>query len=302
MTTRAAIDIGSNSLLLAVVDADGQVLHDECHVVGLGRGLGDRGNFAPSRMAHAREVLTGFVAQASALGVPAGEIQALATSGARRAVNAESFFGELHASLGLRIRTISGEEEARLSFLGALQGLPGPMGSVLVIDLGGGSTEVIMGEGDAFQFRASVEMGAVRLTEAFGLDGDRPRMAACTEHVESLLGSIYLPDHPTWAVAVAGTVTTLAGMQLGLTEFDAQAIHGSELTVEGLLQVSERMLAASPAERVELAAISPQRSDYLAAGALVIACVLRSAGLDSCLVSTGGLRFGALRDAPSSQL
>lgn len=302
MTTRAAIDIGSNSLLLAVVDADDRVLHDECHVVGLGRGLGDRGNFAPSRMAHAREVLTAFVARASALGVPAGEIRALATSGARRAVNAEAFFEDLQASLGLNIRTISGEEEARLSFLGALQGLPGPRGSVLVIDLGGGSTEVTMGEGDAFQFRASVEMGAVRLTEAFDLDGDEPRMGACAAHIDGLLGSIYLPDHPTWAVAVAGTATTLAGMAKGLTTFDGPAIHGSELTVPWLLEISERMLAASPAERVTLAAISPERADYLAAGARVIASVLQSAGLDRCLVSTGGLRFGALRDTPSSQL
>ena len=291
---RAAIDIGSNSVLLTVMER-GRVLHDQATVVGLGRGLGDRGQFRPDRMERAREVLRGYVFRAAALGVPAYEIRAVATSGARRASNAEAFFAALRQELGLKVRTVTGEEEARLSYLGALHDLKLPGEPVLVVDLGGGSTELILGDHSGMRYKTSVELGAVRLTEAYGLDRDPGGLGACLEEIRDKLSAVILPDDPASVVNVAGTATTLAGMQLGLQVYDGDRVHGSELSRDDLGRWVQRLRQASPQERRDLAALSPERADYLLAGASVLAEVLASAGADSTLVSDGGLRLGLLR-------
>ncbi|MCA9490643.1 MAG: Ppx/GppA family phosphatase, partial [Myxococcales bacterium] len=134
---RAAIDIGSNSLLLVVVDADGRVVHDEVTVVGLGRGLGERGVMAPDRLQAAEKVLTSYAATARTFGVEPWSVRAVATSAARRALNAETFFARIQRDIGLRVRIVSGEEEALLTWRGALVDLPAPTPPLLVVDLGG---------------------------------------------------------------------------------------------------------------------------------------------------------------------
>jgi exopolyphosphatase/guanosine-5'-triphosphate,3'-diphosphate pyrophosphatase len=291
---RAAIDIGSNSILLTVMER-GRVLHDQAVVVGLGRGLGDRGRFQDERMAHARQVLADYVRRAEALGVAPFEIQAVATSGARRASNAEDFFGRIRSELGLRVRTVTGEEEARLSYLGALHDLELPGEPVLVVDLGGGSTELILGDHRGMRYKTSVELGAVRLTETHGLDRDGSGLDSCMQEIHDKLSAVILPDAPGAVVNVAGTATTLAAMELGLEVYDGSQVHGCELSLDRLRDWGRRLAASSAQERRDLAHLAPDRADYLLAGSCVLAAVLERSSQSSTLVSDGGLRFGLLR-------
>jgi exopolyphosphatase/guanosine-5'-triphosphate,3'-diphosphate pyrophosphatase len=297
---RAAIDIGSNSLLLTVVDDDGRVLHDEARVVGLGRGLGDRGLFAPDRMKAAEEVLTSYVTTAQKLGVDPWAIKAAATSAARRAMNAETFFARLTQRLKLRVRIISGDEEARLTWLGVRSGMELPSGPVLAVDLGGGSTELVLGTGSRVISRVSLEIGSVRLTEAWLGTGvvDPGRLPHLRKQVDLALAGVHLDPQPRTVVGVAGTATTLAAMGLGLQRWDADAVHGARLTRPQLSRFIDALLAATPEERRALAAVSPERADYLLAGAVILDRVLDVAGRPQMLVSDRGLRYGLLVPSP----
>jgi exopolyphosphatase/guanosine-5'-triphosphate,3'-diphosphate pyrophosphatase len=293
---RAAIDIGSNSILLTIVDERGHTVVDEVRVVGLGKGLGDRGLFAPDRMAAAEAVLSDYVALASRHHIPVPEIQAVATSGARRAMNAGTWIQKLYKNMGLKVRIISGDEEARLSWLGARQGLTVAEGPVLVIDLGGGSTELVLGEGEQIFGRASLEIGSVRLTEAFFGNGppNPPQLAKLRNHVDTAVATIRLEPVPRTVIGVAGTITTLAAMALGLDRYDGKAVHGSKLTRVDLAHFVDQLLAASPEERQKIAAISPERADYLLAGATIVDRVLQASRRPQLTVSDRGLRYGLL--------
>lgn len=300
---RASIDLGSNSLLLTVLDAQGRVLHDEARVVGLGRGLGDGGRFRPDRVALAREVLRDYARVAAGHGVAAGDIAAVATSGARRASDAEALFASIEADFGLKIRTISGDEEAVLSFRGALRGLDTPPGERMVIDLGGGSTEVVLGI-DRPEWRISLEIGSVRLTERFL--GERDYAAddiqRLREHVELAIAPVReaLGQRPApgSAISVAGTATTLAAIDLGLQRYDGARVHGHALTLAALTRIAAQLAVAGPAQRRQIAAVSAERADFLLAGATVIGALLSAAGLPHTRVSDGGLRFGILAPTP----
>lgn len=295
---RAAIDIGSNTLLLLVRDAAGETIHDEAVVVGLGRGLGERGLFRPERMESALEVLRRYVATAASLGVPAAEIRAAATSAARRALNAGTFLQRIHDELGVTVNIVSGVEEARLTWLGALDGLALPLGSVAVVDLGGGSTEVVSGEGERIALQTSLELGTIRLTEAwFGERIERydPRaLSRLRAHCEQTCTALGPARHPRNVVAVAGTATTLGAMTLGLSTWDRAAVHGSRLTRADLRSWIDRLLDSTPAQRRSWAAVSPERADLLLAGACVLEAVLTALQRESLIISDGGLRHGLL--------
>ena len=227
---KAAIDIGSNSVLLTIVDGDGKTLVDEVNVVQLGKGLGDRGQFLPDRMKATEAVFKDYVAIAKDYGVAPYAIKAIATSAARRAMNARTWFARVYKKYGIRVQIISGEEEARLTWAGAPAGLCLSEGATLVIDLGGGSTELVLGEGSEVHLRTSLEVGSVRLTEAF-LKGDpysTQDLSVMKNYLDTILAEVRLLPKPSNIIGVAGTVTTLAATQLGLKKFDAQAIHGAE--------------------------------------------------------------------------
>jgi exopolyphosphatase/guanosine-5'-triphosphate,3'-diphosphate pyrophosphatase len=294
---KAAVDIGSNSILLAILDEDGTLLIDRAEVIGLGRGLGDRGLFAPDRMKAAESVLAEFVALAGAHGVPAHAIKAIATSGARRAMNARTWFGRVRRKTGLRVEIISGEQEARLTWLGAMRGLhlgPGPR---LVIDLGGGSTELVLGEGDNMVFRDSLALGSVRLTETFLTEEvyNPADLAKMKHHIDTQLSTLSLSTTPSYVVGVAGTVTSLTAMALGLKKFDAARIHGATLDRETLRKFETAFVNTDAEQRRNMVPMSPKRADYLLAGAMVLDRVLRMARSPGLLTSTGGIRYGVLR-------
>ena len=295
---RASVDIGSNSVLLLVLADDGTLLHDEARVVGLGRGLGDKGMFRLDRMDAAVEALAHYAHTAQQLGVPPYDVSVAATSAARRALNARSFIERVHKECGLRVQVISGEEEARLTWRGALRDLPLPKGPVGVVDLGGGSTELVVGDGDLMGPRVSLEIGSVRLTEAFF--GDHPKryrptdLARMKAHIQTVVQAFKWPALPRSLVAVAGTATTLAAMERGLVEWDRDAVHGARLSRAALRRWTDRLLASSTEERRRWAAVSPPRADYLLAGACVLEAVCTHAHRDSLRVSDGGVRHGLL--------
>ena len=287
VVVRAAIDVGSNSLLLTVIDDNAAVLHDEARIVGLGKGLGDGGRMHVARRTHGFEVLRDYVRIAGQLGVRAQHIHAAATSGARRATDAPALFARVREELGLDVRTISGDEEARLSWLGALDGLD-LQWPVLLVDLGGGSTELVTGpRADSISWRSSREYGAVRLQERHGSE-----LAAMRVQVDEDL--INLPLQAEQVVAVAGTATLFGAMELGLKQWDGPAIHGLSLSRGQLQAWMQRFAQASPRQREVMAHLAPERGPYLAGGALVLDRVLAAAGSDSLVLSNGGLRFGLL--------
>lgn len=295
---RAAIDIGSNTLLLLVVDDDGNTVHDEARVVGLGQGLGARGMLKPDRMDAALEVLRDYADTARSLGVPPYDVRAAATSAARRALNARAFLDRVQSETQLGVQIVSGEREALLTWRGAAGELRLPSGPLAVVDLGGGSTEIVQGEGAEIRSRVSLEVGSVRLTEQFfGPTPDRYRPADLSrlrEAVTTVISGLAWDRLPRALVAVAGTATTLAAMERGLTSWDRAAVHGMRLTRGALRRQVDRLLHSDAAERRTLAAVSPARADYLLAGAVVLDRICASALRDSMVVSDGGVRHGLL--------
>lgn len=292
---RAAIDVGSNTLILLVVDDQGRTIHDEAIVVGLGKGLGDGGAFQPERKAKALEVFVRFAHTAGHLGVPADAIVAAATSGARRAADAPAFFAHVADQTGIHVRTISGDDEADTTWRGATGDLVGD-GVRLVIDLGGGSTELVIGRGPVLLHGRSLEIGSVRLTERFlGVGPHDPQgFPAMVDHIDALVAGYSFEPRPGEAVAVAGTATTLGAMDLGLVAWDRDRVHHHRLSRTALQGFARRFLAASPEGRRALCAVSPERADWLCAGATVLDRVLAAAGLEALVVSDRGLRHGLL--------
>ena len=291
----AAIDLGSNSVLLLVREADGTVVHDEARVIGFGRGLGDGGTLDPGRVVLALEALGELAATASSLGVAPEAVRLGATSAARRAQDIDVFSRALEAQCGLRLEVISGEWEARLSWLGATSLLESGVDLLGLIDLGGGSTEVITGTADEIDTRVSLEVGSVRLTEGYLGTGivDPQDVRPMEEHVSGVV-SEGVEGTPGLALAVAGTATTLAAMDLGLWVWDPDRVHGHVLDRKTLLHLRNQLLAADAGQRRDLVKVSPERADHLAAGATVLDAVLGAWGLDVCTVSIRGLRHGIL--------
>jgi exopolyphosphatase/guanosine-5'-triphosphate,3'-diphosphate pyrophosphatase len=296
---RAAIDLGSNSVLLTVLSATGDVLHDEARVVGLGRGVGDGGHIQPDRIEAALSALIDYANTAARFGIQNNEVEAFATSASRRAKNSDQFYNRVKAEAGLKFTIISGAEEARLTYLGATDGLAQNTESVAVIDLGGGSTEVVQGVGPKLNSGVSLELGSTRLTEDFlgddaVSDEDYRAMAA---RINELSNSLAVNRTPDIVICVAGTATTLAAIALGLTEWDSAKVHGMIMTRASLQSLIEKLKGASKLERRVIAAVAPERADSLLAGATAIDLLLGKLGVEATTISVRGLRFGVLSDS-----
>ena len=299
----ASIDIGSNSLVFLVTNDSGHTLHDESVIAGLGSGLGDGGQFATGPMQTALRAFTSFAQTARSLGVAPASVHAIATSAARRATNAGEFFDRVQQTTGIRVRVIDGLEEARLTWIGALSSLPIDADRLAVVDLGGGSTEIVLGDRTVGKglSQQSLEMGTVRLMERFGIaQADAYEAGPLTEmvdHIRTLVGRVNWSASPDAVVAVAGTATTIGAMQLGLRSWDRDAVHGLRLSRAELSAWYRRLANSSRAQRLEWAEVSPQRADLLVAGTAVLSAVAEAARVDHLLISDGGIRHGVLVDA-----
>jgi exopolyphosphatase/guanosine-5'-triphosphate,3'-diphosphate pyrophosphatase len=250
----ASVDLGTNSTRLLVADVEDGRLHDvvrRLKITRLGEGVDQRKRLLPAPIARVRNVLTDFRREAEQLG--AERTLAVATSAVRDAENGEAFLGEVEWSYGFKTRLLSGHDEAELTFRGASTGRDVPQ-NTLVIDIGGGSTELVVGGTVGLSFHDSLNMGGVRLTERF-LHSDPPtkgELDACSAAAYELLGQgVPREVRPQTAIGVAGTITSIAALDLGLAEYDPDQVQGHRLSREGIRAQLERLAALPLAERRE---------------------------------------------------
>jgi exopolyphosphatase / guanosine-5'-triphosphate,3'-diphosphate pyrophosphatase len=271
----AAVDLGTNSTRLLVADANGTLeeVVRRLAITRLGEGVDERRLLLPVPIARVRNVLVDYRREAEALG--AERILCIATSAVRDAENGEAFLGEIEWSYGFTTRLLSGEEEAEMTLRGIGAVEPG----TLVVDIGGGSTEVQVVGTDV---RESIDVGCVRLTERFGED-----VEAVRAHLRDLLPAAT----PERAVGVAGTVTTLAALDLELPEYDPERIHGHVLSRAAVEELTARLAGMSPEERAQV--MEPGRAPVIVAGAAILAEVLAFYGLDGVRASERDILHGA---------
>jgi exopolyphosphatase/guanosine-5'-triphosphate,3'-diphosphate pyrophosphatase len=284
----AAVDLGTNSTRLLIADVhDGQVeeVTRGLEITRLGEGVDARRRLLPLPVARVRNCLTRYRRKIEQFG--AERTLAFATSAVREAENGEAFLSEVEWSYGYSTRLLSGEEEALLTFAGVSAGRDVPEGT-LVIDVGGGSTELIVGGGGSVAARASLELGCVRLTERFGDDID-----AMATRVRSLLPPLAVSS----AIAVAGTVTALAALDLSLVEYDPERVHGHRLSLSSIDQQLTRLAALPLDERRRIPGLEPERAPVIVAGAVIVREVLARYNLDALEVSEHDILHGAALEA-----
>jgi exopolyphosphatase/guanosine-5'-triphosphate,3'-diphosphate pyrophosphatase len=299
---RAGIDIGTNTILLLIAEVEGgrvkRVLEDHVRVVRLGQAVDKNRVFHPEAMERARACFRDYAAVLKKY--PGIDIQAVATSGSRDAKNSPEFFEEIRRDCGIPIRVISGEEEARMSFVGALSGETRAPECLAVIDIGGGSTEIVgLKPGSEELFRFSFDMGCVRLSERF-LPSDPPedsqiqKLRAFVQEELAKERDILDGLRGKELVGVAGTATYLASSSLGLEKFDVEKVHGAELTLEGVVALGERFARMTASERLGIGGMDKGRADVIVAGALILEETMKAAGFGKLTASVRGLRYGAV--------
>jgi exopolyphosphatase/guanosine-5'-triphosphate,3'-diphosphate pyrophosphatase len=295
---RAVIDVGTNSVKfhLGERDSDGhwRKIIDRAQVTRLGEGLHDTGRLDPEPMARTAEAIADMVTEAARN--DATEIVAVGTAGLRIARNSEDFITAVRERSGLTVEIISGEEEARLAYLGTTAGLPEIHGSLVVFETGGGSSQFTFGHGDKIDERFSVDVGAVRYTEKYGL-GDAVSEDVLAEVLDAIAVDLdRLHDRPTpdTLVAMGGAVTNLAAVKHGLATYDADVVHGTVLDRTEIDRQIELYRGLTRDERRKVIGLQPQRADIILAGACIVRTVLELLGNESLTVSDRGLRHGLL--------
>lgn len=269
----AAVDCGTNSVRLLVCRREGGRLVEvdrRLHITRLGQGVDATGRFHPEALDRTLAAMADFGTQLDALGVRRRRV--VATSAARDAANSDEFFAGVRARLGVDAEIIPGEEEARLSYLGAVGALPAQPQPVLVMDIGGGSTELVLGRDGRHGRALSLDIGSVRLRERF-LHTDPPsaaEVAATEAHIDALLDAsgIDFGEVATW-IGVGGTVTSLSALAQHLSEYDRARVHGSVLAPADLVELTDRLLGLPVAEVAALPTMVPGRADVICAGALI---------------------------------
>jgi exopolyphosphatase / guanosine-5'-triphosphate,3'-diphosphate pyrophosphatase len=298
MSRVAAIDLGTNSTRLLVADVDNGRISDvarETRITRLGEGVDERRRLLPAPIARVRNVLTDFHRTAASLG--AERVLAIATSAIRDAENGEAFLGEVEWSYCFTTRPLSGHDEALLMFRGVTWERTLEHGTVIV-DIGGGSTELVAGGPAGVRWHDSLDIGSVRITERF-LHSDPPTLEELDDAagaVRALLGErvpVEIRSDIRSAIGVAGTITSLGALALGLEEYDRDRVHGSELTAEALEQ-QLRLLASVPLEkRRGMRPLDPDRAPVIVGGALIAREVLAYFGLDNLEISERDILDGA---------
>ena len=292
MTRVAAIDCGTNTIRLLIAGADRddsgrprlEVLRRRNEIVRLGQGVDRTGLLDPEALERTLAAVASYAADCTELGVaPEGDVRRfVATSATRDARNREDFVAGVRRLLGIEPEVVSGQEEARLSFTGSLlgagedEGTPGPgeygASPRLVIDLGGGSTELVLGV-DEPSAAISLDTGSVRITERFLAGGVTPESeAAARAEVRGLLDvaeRVVDLSAPGRLVGLAGTITTVTAHALDLQAFDPQALNGAELSPQAVLASCEAIIHSTPEQRASWGYLAPGRRDVIAAGALV---------------------------------
>ena len=296
MTTLAGIDCGTNSTRLLVADGEGRTLERLMRITRLGQGVDATGRLAPEAIDRTVTVLREYREVMDGMGVE--RVRMTATSAARDAANREDFFAAAEAVVGVAPELVGGEEEARLSFLGATAELDPDDGPFLVVDIGGGSTEFAVGIPPEPDGVLSADIGCVRLTEKF-LHSDPPAPEELSQAFDVVRG--HLDDVarviPSVAdvrrfVGLAGTVTTMAAVELGLPVHDRAGIHHFVLTRAAAEDVFRTLATERRADRIHNPGLEEARADVIVAGAVIVTAIMRYFELDECLVSEADILDG----------
>ena len=295
----AAIDIGTNSTNLLIADAQGNDIAREVHVTGLGRGVVHNNMLNEDAIARTISRLQHYADLIAQHEV--GAVRVTATEACRRATNAAVFLDQAEAVLGTRPLIIAGTEEGRLAYSGALSHLPAHEGITLVIDIGGGSTEIMIGE-KSLQHAVSFPVGTVVLTESH-LSHDPPRPEELTNAIGFVTDFMddLIRDHPevlsaTRVVGVAGSIVTIAAVEIGLKEFDAAALHGARMTRENVEEVFRTLATETLANRKFNPGLPADRADVIVGGCCVLVGVMRKLRIPEIMVSVNNLLDGLVRD------
>jgi exopolyphosphatase/guanosine-5'-triphosphate,3'-diphosphate pyrophosphatase len=304
MSRLAAVDIGTNSVRLLVADIDG-VGHDaeltpldrRMRITRLGQGVDRSRRLHPDAVTRTLDALQEYRGALDELGV--ARLRATATSAARDAANRDEFFRAAAAALGVEPELLPGDEEARLSFLGATAELDEPA-PYLVVDIGGGSTEFVVGTSDP-EGLMSVDVGCVRLSEQF-LTSDPPApeelsqaVSVVRDHLADVDREVPAVRDAVTLVGLAGTVTTMAAVEMGLPEYDRDKIHHFRLERAAAEDVFRTLATETAEERRHNPGLEPGRVDVIVGGAIVLVTVLRFFGFDEVLVSEADILDGLVR-------
>jgi exopolyphosphatase/guanosine-5'-triphosphate,3'-diphosphate pyrophosphatase len=304
----AAIDIGTNSTKMTVanVSVDGQltVISEVSEVTRLGEGVDASKRLTEAAMERTLEAVERFAVDARRQG--AAEVLGAGTSALRDAANGAEFLALAKLRAGVEIQIISGDREAQLAYAAVRSDstlkIP-PDVDLLVFDIGGGSTELILGDHNGVGRHKSLNIGAVRLTERY-LHSDPPtsdELKEAEEFVCSTLQSFELPEGAMPRVAgIGGTALNIAAVTLGIVKPDPDAVHGLTVTQSAVADAFQRFCSVSLAERRHIPGLEPKRADIIIAGALLLNCLLEHFQADSFLLSARGLRYGLLADYAKS--
>lgn len=309
----AAIDCGTNSIRLLIADREGgrlRDLHREMRIVRLGEGVDATGQFSTGALTRTRAALLDYADLLRDHDVR--KLRMVATSATRDAANRDEFFAMTAAVLGSAVpgavaEVITGTEEAELSFNGAVGELDSSAAPFVVVDLGGGSTEVVLGGGRGVQASYSADIGCVRMTERC-LHSDPPTAtevaearAVVRERLAEALQVVPVEQARTW-VGLAGTFTTIAALAHGLSSYDSEAIHLSRVRFAELLPVCEQLIGMTRSQRAALGPMHEGRVDVIGGGAIVVqelaAALARRAGIDELIVSEHDILDGIALSIP----
>jgi len=293
----AVVDVGTNSTRLLVADVDGCVskLERQSRVTRLGRGVDLSGRLSNEAVEATCAAIADYVSIYREAGAEA--IDAIATSAVRDAANGEAFIAELRERFALTARVLDGGEEARLTYLGATSERL-PTEPTVVIDIGGGSTELVVGTGAEIAFRASLQAGVVRHTERH-VSADPPTATELEELAADVRGLIEaaIDDQPEAnamaGIAVAGTPTSLASVEMELEPYDPARVHGHVLTLDTIQRLLSRLASVPLSERIEIPGLHPDRAPTIVTGVVILVEAMRAFGLNQIEVSEHDILYGA---------
>lgn len=301
MSRKAIIDIGSNSIKFFVgelaADITIKTVLDTNDIARLGEGLDSTGVISPEAMERNVASVAAFAKQAKELG--ADRIVSVGTMALRKASNSAEFVEKVKKTCGIEVQIIPGEEEARLSYLAILSGLPLEKDADLVVfDTGGGSTEFIYGKGTQMVKRFSVNLGAVRITENY-LKADPVSPAdvqAAIAQIDKEFKEAGVNGKPAQLVGMGGTVTSMGAVKHKMVKYDPSVIQGSRLTKKDIEEQIEEYSKRTVEQRKELPGLQPKRADVILAGACILKVITDRLGADGLTISDRGLRHGLAFD------
>jgi exopolyphosphatase/guanosine-5'-triphosphate,3'-diphosphate pyrophosphatase len=300
----ATIDLGTNTvrLLVADISADGRwhaVVHDQ-RVTRLGEGLAASGRLGDTPMRRTTAMVTEYARRAKATGARA--LRIVATSAVRDAANGREFAVAVERATGQAVEIVSGEEEARLTIRGIVAGLGASQGTLLAFDIGGGSTEYILAHAGRVETAISLRLGVVPLSERFPFPArvDADRYRAMESEIRTRLGqelphAVRVSGAPH-LVGTAGTVTTLAALDLGLQAYDATRVQGHRLSRASLEKLRDRLCALTQDERGRLPCLEPGRADLIVPGVAIVLASLDVTQMEAIVASDWGLREGIMAE------